>query len=73
MTNRSIPDGTEEALRRIAIAKDMRSLFLELQGLGLTKLPPEIGSLTTNQLSTMSPEIGSRAEVRAGTRKPGDG
>jgi len=52
-----------EAQRRII---DWRSLRLELSGLGLTTLPPEIGQLTAltrldlnnNQLTSLPPEIG---------------
>jgi internalin A len=55
-----------EALRRIKACLRMKQTSLDLGGLGLSSLPPEIGQLTaltalylhSNQLSSLPPEIG---------------
>src|SRR5688500_809701 len=57
-----------EALRRIEARREQGSQgrLLSLSGLGLTRVPPEIGELTAltmlslydNQLTTLPPEIG---------------
>ncbi|MCB9419782.1 MAG: GTP-binding protein [Ardenticatenaceae bacterium] len=59
-------DAYQEALRRIKEAKTESATELDLSGLGLTVVPPEIGLLTTlstlrlqdNQLMAVLPEIG---------------
>jgi Leucine-rich repeat (LRR) protein len=59
--------GYNEALRRIRKAAESEALELDLTGLDLTTLPPEIGSLTGlqklnlygNQLATLPPVIAS--------------
>ena len=56
----------QEALRRIEGARRKRATRLDLAGLGLSAVPPEIGKLTAltglrlqgNQLTTLPPEIG---------------
>jgi len=56
-----------EALKRIAAARNTRAKVLDLARLGLTDLPPEIGSLTAlqrldltcNQLTALPAELGS--------------
>jgi internalin A len=63
--------GIEVARRRIAQAKSEGAKRIDLSALGLTSLPPEIGSLYElqelylheNQLTTLPPEIGSLTEL----------
>ena len=62
----------EEARRRIQICGKKKGTLLDLFGLGLTTLPPEIGQLTaleylylgSNQLTTLPPEIGQLSALR---------
>ncbi|MBK8038882.1 MAG: leucine-rich repeat domain-containing protein [Verrucomicrobiaceae bacterium] len=61
-------DAYEEALRRIKLCRHMGQIGigLNLSGLGLTQVPPEIGQLSSlthfalfsNQLTSLPPEIG---------------
>ncbi|MBC7817185.1 MAG: hypothetical protein IAG10_09885, partial [Planctomycetaceae bacterium] len=61
-----------EALKRIEECANQRQSDLDLSGLGLTTLPPEIGQLSTlktlhlsnNQLSTLPPEIGQLSRLQ---------
>jgi hypothetical protein len=60
------------ALERIAEAERTEALSLDLSGLGLSEVPPEIGNLTnlqilylyTNQLSSLPPEIGNLSNLQ---------
>jgi internalin A len=64
--DRSSDDAYAEALRRIERAAQSRAPVLNLTGLGLSAIPPEIGQLTAltelyvfdNQLTVLPPEIG---------------
>ena len=61
----------EEALKRIEAARAGGHDTLDLSGLGLTSVPPEIGQLTElteldlsgNQLTSLPSEIGQLAEL----------
>jgi Leucine-rich repeat (LRR) protein len=63
----------EIALQRIQEAEVSGATVLDLSGLGLTELPPEIGSLRSletlnlenNQLTTLPPEIGNLSNLIA--------
>ena len=64
-----------EAQRRIAACQAQRSRRLDLSGLGLTALPPEIGQLTEltelylwlNVLTALPPEIGQLTKLTSST------
>ena len=64
--------GYEEALRRIAEAKDTAMASLNLRGLGLADLPPELGrirslkklSLSGNHLASLPPKLGQLKSLR---------
>ena len=64
-------DASAEALRRIEEAISSDATSLDLSGLGLTALPPEIGQLANlaelnvsyNQLTTLPPEIGQLTDL----------
>ena len=59
--------GYAEALRRIEVARADEAAVLDLSGLGLARVPPEVGTLpwlrvllvSDNQLATVPPEIGN--------------
>ena len=61
-----------EARRRIAVVHQTGSTSLDLSGLGLTALPPEIAALTAlkvlelnnNQLTALAPEIGALTALK---------
>ncbi len=61
-----------EALRRIEVAREREALALNLSGIGLEALPPEIGSLAQlqvlyahhNALTKLTPEIGNLTELK---------
>jgi hypothetical protein len=63
----------EIALERIEAARQSDATELNLNGLGLTELPPEIGNLTnlqvlglgSNQFSTLPPEIGNLINLQS--------
>lgn len=60
------------ALDRIEVAKETPVVELDLSGLGLTELPPEIGNLTNleklwldhNELTELPPEIGNLTNLQ---------
>ena len=62
----------QEALDRIQKAKDTSETELDLSGLGLTSLPPEIGQLTNlrelnlsaNRLTSLPPETGQLVNLK---------
>jgi Leucine-rich repeat (LRR) protein len=64
-------DGYAEALRRIETARENDETSLYLSNLQLTRLPPEVGQLTSlellyvsdNQLATLPSEIGNLNEL----------
>src|SRR2546425_92775 len=66
-------DAYAEALKRIESCRKEKQSRLDLNGLGLTTLPPEIGQLTAltalylhdNQLTTLPPEIGQLTALLA--------
>jgi internalin A len=67
MAKKTDTDSLSAALRIIAVAWEKRSPSLNLSNLGLTALPPEVGSLAAlttldlrnNRLVTLPPEVGS--------------
>jgi internalin A len=73
MAKKKQRNGYAEALRRIAVCLAQGTSTLDLHGLGLTRLPPEIGQLTAlselylhrNQLRSLPPEIGQLTALSA--------
>ena len=67
-----MPTPEEKALARIRSAAETGAAELDLSGLGLTALPPEIGSLTSlrkldlsgNRLTALPPEIGGLTSLQ---------
>ena len=65
-------DGYAEALRRIEAARTSGEALIDLTHLGLTEVPPEIGTLTQvvvlllsgNELTTLPPEIAEMTALR---------
>jgi internalin A len=68
-----MPTPEEKALARIRSAAETGAAELDLSGLGLTALPPEIGSLTSlrkldlsgNRLTALPPEIGGLTRLQS--------
>jgi len=68
-----MPTPEEKALARIRSAAETGAAELDLSGLGLTALPPEIGRLTSlqslnlseNQLTALPPEIGGLTSLQS--------
>jgi internalin A len=69
--NREEQQAYDEALKEIEKCRKKGGRFLNLGGMGLSQLPPEIGQLTKltelylhdNQLSTLPPEIGQLSQL----------